>query len=208
MLVSFLTLLLILSSGNGQTTKNCCLPDEYEMDMGETGSTFKDNVFQEMQGFLSTSYSHKDRKVSSRGTNVVNGQLVQTTVLMDYKTHREYINVNGNCTVYEMKAPMINPCIPDNALFGGRTRYGYGSNHIDVDLWRFNLSNRPDSPIKLSITDDCTPITQTQFDPKALLGGKTEVVYIFSNFRPGIKARNIFTVPTECHNKPVLKHHL
>ncbi|KAK6170583.1 hypothetical protein SNE40_018943 [Patella caerulea] len=186
----------------------CCIDREFEADTGVIGSSIRKDVFHPIEGFNTMSYDSHNQMVNIQVTVVVNGNLFQNKILMNYNTKREYVIRNGHCTVYELNAPIRDPCIPADATYLRSPIYGYGSNTLEADTWEY-VSPVTGAFDRFSVTkDSCIPLVLAQYNPNAPLSDnttQTDLVLIYSNFRVGIKDRKVFSVPESCANQPLQK---
>ncbi|KAK6170582.1 hypothetical protein SNE40_018942 [Patella caerulea] len=180
----------------------CCTDREWSADMGLTGSSFRSGFFTPLEGHSTMFYDYHGKKLTIK-TSL--GSTYKNTVLLDYDKKREYFLVNGKCSVYELVIALRKPCIPANATYLRESIYGFGSNTLVADVWEY-VEPSNGALTRFSVTrDSCIPLIQAQYNPHppAQPGTQTDIVYVYSNFNPGIKDRSVFDIPTACVNQTV-----
>ncbi|XP_046354344.1 uncharacterized protein LOC124133832 isoform X2 [Haliotis rufescens] len=104
------------------------------------------------------------------------------------------------CYLMEDTAPFIETCIPDDAVKIRESYIGFGVKAIPFTTWQF-LAPGTDNVVRLSVTDHgCIPIFESFFG--TLQGGFADILYVITNFQPGIRNMSVFNVPSNCISIP------
>ncbi|XP_050394611.1 ependymin-related protein 1 [Patella vulgata] len=192
-------LLLVAYAESADPTK-CCVDREFEAYLDEAGSYFtpQDKEFHPIKGFTTIAYDFYSKRMNLRVHNTLeNGTVINSNLLFDYANQIEYAIYKGICTAHKYHVPMRQPCIPANATYDGPLTMGYGSNTLKLETWKYPISEL-NSDVKLSISQDgCVPVVESIYI-KGKNGADTDIIYIISNFTPGIKNRGRLEIPTKC----------
>ncbi|XP_046354359.2 uncharacterized protein LOC124133835 [Haliotis rufescens] len=181
--------------------KPCCMDRQFEARMGEVGG----GIFTQkgkpnpalINGDNVIHYDFYARKTMVEATmNYANGSSVTSNVVIDAITNQMHVMTKDGCFTTKSYVPMLEGCVPDDAVKVRESYIGYGVTAIPFTTWQF-LIPKSGIVMRLSVTDQgCVPIFESLFGD--IGGGSADIIYILTNFRPGISKPNAFQVPNDC----------
>ncbi|XP_071107665.1 uncharacterized protein [Haliotis cracherodii] len=202
-MLSFLLSAIIVTSTLAATP--CCTDRQFEARFGEVGGGIFPSNGQAAPALLNgvniISYDAYSRKMAIEVTMFFSTGTNQTTnVILDDNTKKMTILTKYVCYLMEDTAPFIETCIPDDAVKIRESYIGFGVKAIPFTTWQF-LAPGTDNVVRLSVTDHgCIPIFESFFG--TLQGGFADILYVITNFQPGIRNMNVFNVPSNCISIP------
>ncbi|XP_071107667.1 ependymin-related protein 1-like [Haliotis cracherodii] len=203
-----LTAMVGLSLGAGSDPpRPCCTDHQFEAVMGQVGG----NVYNHhghltqnwLDGYNKVHYDAYNKMIAVEAhQTLMNGSVTVTNILLDYPNKRQYIQNQGNCYHTPLTRTMREPCVPDSAQYIGPTYMGYGTSKLALNNWEYHPKNT-DQSLKVALTQEgCTPIVESFVGHVKTNDGKetieTNFVYVFSEFRTGLRNSDVFNVPQAC----------
>ncbi|XP_067672114.1 uncharacterized protein [Haliotis asinina] len=183
----------------------CCIDRQFEARMGEVGGAiFTQNGHSKpalINGENVIHYDFYSRKMLVEATlNFTNGSSVTTNIVVDDVANKMFVLTKDGCFETKSTLPFLTSCIPDDAVKVRESYIGSGVSAIPFTTWQF-LVPATGNVLRLSVTDKgCIPIFESLFG--TIQGGSSDILYILTNFQPGIKKPDAFLVPNNCKPLP------
>ncbi|KAL8565550.1 hypothetical protein ACOMHN_049526 [Nucella lapillus] len=132
-------------------------------------------------------FSHSDRVMEPR-----------VTVIMDFKQSVQHtVTHSGHCETRPLDYDMLEPCMPEDASFLGKTYLGFGEDTTRFQTWSFK---RIDQGRKISMvvsvtSQHCVPVMESI---TGTLGhASVDTLVTFTTFKE-VQDHSIFDTPTIC----------
>ncbi|XP_041364860.1 uncharacterized protein LOC121380141 isoform X2 [Gigantopelta aegis] len=155
------------------------------------------------KGFNILHYDYYVRKMAILfHTRQDDGTMKVTHILYDFTKNKTYISGSGSCNVTAIPpgTTFREPCIPDDAKFLGSTYMGYGASHLPLYNWEIKKASHPNITKRMAVTQGgCTPVLEATYGYADHNGAKFDVVYVFNNYHPRIRRRDVFDIPHICN---------
>ncbi|KAI8796770.1 ependymin-related protein 1 isoform X1, partial [Biomphalaria glabrata] len=176
------------------TPRPCCFPYKFQAVVTQLTS------FSVQNKVVTRLYRDWDSKiqVQEQATFTVNN--IQSTgfkTIMDYK-HGKLYTVNGDeCRQAPLNSGMLEPCMPDNAVYLGTSYVGQESNSANFDTWYFkrNDFNRNLEMTVSVASDSCVPIMEHIVG--TIGEGATNNLVFFTNVT-SVTDVSVFNLPYTC----------
>ncbi|XP_046579103.1 uncharacterized protein LOC124286720 [Haliotis rubra] len=183
----------------------CCIDRKFEARMGEVGGGIFTQNGQPKPGLINGEnvihYDFYSRKLMVEATlNFTNGSSLTTNVVVDDVADEMFVLTKDGCFKSKNTIRFLKSCIPDDAVKVRESYIGSGVSAIPFTTWQF-LVPESGNVIRLSVTDKgCIPIFESLFG--TIQGGSADILYILTNFQPGIRKPDVFLVPDNCKPLP------
>ncbi|PVD34847.1 hypothetical protein C0Q70_06126 [Pomacea canaliculata] len=199
------SLMALVASVLGQTDEPfpCCISRQFEAVLVQFGGTAVGGRGQLIENYYMIFFDHdaKILRVNSLLTGATPDATTAGYIIDDYKSGKRYmVDSNNTCYVSPVATAMPEPCVPSNATYIGKGVLGYGSDSLRVNSWQY-IETSTGLSARAAITDDCVPVLQIVTGD--IGGAPTELTNIFSNFKPSITSRSVFTLPAADTCKPL-----
>lgn len=186
-----------------QAPQPCCASHRFSAVIGQTGGYVQNGNEVPIDGFMELLFDYDAKLMSMElhTLNLTSGQYDNTSILMDYNTHKQYFRTQDyGCFEDSMDDAMVEPCVPDSATYMARVTLGSGDSTLDTDVWQFTTPGT-DNVVKMVVTaDTCTPVMQSTYG--TMYGGPRSETLIFTNFQGAITDRSSLVVPQNCQPVP------
>ncbi|XP_046363027.2 uncharacterized protein [Haliotis cracherodii] len=187
--------------GQSNPPPKCCVARQFEAKMGETGGSIYSSHGVEVPALIDSDnvmhYDYYNRTIVMEvNTHNPDNTTTYTRIIQDYKRGIQHVFGAGSCTTSTIRRGFREPCIPDNAKFVGSSYVGYGVHKIAFNNWEFA---EPDTgnDMRLVVTSStCVPVVEAIFGN--VNNAPSELVFVFTNFQPGIKTPDLFVLPSLC----------
>jgi len=183
----------------------CCFDKQFSSILGEIGGTVKDNVPTNFQLSMAMGFDYYRGRDGTLGTYPLpDGTSFQVKTINDFNRKIIYTKtINGSCTAKAMRpgAVQFGPCLPDDATYVGNATFGYGSETITVNSWKFldsasHITPKPESLV--AFTENCVPFAQTVSGNLADDGALTQVTMFYTAYHPGLQDFHDLDIPDDC----------
>ncbi|KAL8601514.1 hypothetical protein ACOMHN_000456 [Nucella lapillus] len=171
--------------------------------LGEAGGAVRQGHYQTLKGNIRLAYDfYRSRQGSINTVLQADGSYQTTYVLADYANRVMYTREaeGGSCTARHMTQDeqMYPPCLPESASYLGRATFGYGSEALDIDRWKFPLPSNTKVQVTLAVTQHCVPFAQAIYGNMG--EGDTQITYFFTDYHSGIEDLDALNPPA---NRPI-----
>ncbi|XP_055954696.1 ependymin-related protein 2-like [Patella vulgata] len=177
----------------------CCMDKQFQATLGESGSFYRagSDDFEPLDGYNFLTYDFYGLRLAIESHSADgNGTTETARIIEDYVSRKQFFIANGSCIVNDLTSTIRQPCITPESIFQGEFKLGFGFTEIDVHVWKHTNPNG--SSTKFTVAKDtCVPLIETSYaiDDQ---GTKTETVYVYHNFTPGLKNVDVFQIPSYC----------
>ncbi|PVD34848.1 hypothetical protein C0Q70_06127 [Pomacea canaliculata] len=199
------SLMALVASVLGQTDKPspCCVSRQFEAVLVQFGGTYVGGRGQPIETYSTIYFDHdaKILRVNSIQTGATPDAITTSYAIDDYKSGKRYlVDSNNTCYVSPVATAMPEPCVTSNATYIGKGVLGYGNDSLTVNTWQY-IETSTGLSARAAVTDDCVPVMQIVIGE--ISGASTQLTNIFSNFKPSIADRSVFTLPAADTCKPL-----
>lgn len=180
---------------DGQTPKPCCLPFRFQAHVVPLASFGIDN-----QRIVRVTRDWEARLQIQQTLLIVDDDttLVEHQVYSDFNHMIQYISGQGFCETRKVQFGMLEPCMPDNAQYLGKSYIGQYSDKANIDAWYFQRADQ-NRNIEMTIAvtrDKCVPVVE-HITGSMGGGAETNTLVLFTNLTEDV-ADEAFDLPPEC----------
>ncbi|CAC5415690.1 unnamed protein product [Mytilus coruscus] len=178
------------------TTQACSFPVQLQGFEGIWMGYLKNGTGGAVEGGFQITYDVKRQKSVMIGEGQNMGSLFHEHVLDDYANGKEYVVLNGKCTIMPLKRKMLTG-IPSDAKKIMSSYYGFDDKKIDIDMYSFPYEG---SQITISVMKEgCVPMGEH-------ITGKSFLLDVgFMGMTSGVKNATVFDIPKPCQRSMPLR---
>ncbi|VDI51138.1 Hypothetical predicted protein [Mytilus galloprovincialis] len=171
------------------TTQACSFPVQIQGFEGISMGYLINGTGGAVEGGFQIAYDVKRQKTVMMGEGQNMGTRFYEHVLDDYANGKEYVVLNGKCTISPLKRKMLTG-IPSDAKKIMSSYYGFDDKKIGIDVYSFSYEG---SQITISVMKEgCVPVGEH-------ITGKAFLLDVgFMGMTSGVKNATVFDIPKPC----------
>ncbi|KAH9502484.1 hypothetical protein Btru_068813 [Bulinus truncatus] len=185
-----------LNRGKGihASPKPCCLPYRFQAIITPLATFSVENKV------VSRLYRNWESRIQVHEQVTFTPDGLETSLskfILDYKNKKQYFVNSATCSESPITSGMLEPCMPDNSVYLGKSYIGLLENTANFDAWYFKRTDQNrDIEMTIAVTSDrCVPIME---HITGRMGeGTTDTLVLFTNISEVVE-ESVFKIPHAC----------